>query len=317
MAYHRRVRLLALGVLAVACSACTIEPIDLEGRQCPCATGWVCDESQDVCVRALRDGGGMDARVHDAGAVDAASVDSGPVDAGGTLDGGGTRDAGGMRDAGSEPDAGLDSTSCDDAHAGAIFCDGFESGASMPEWDGVSVSAGTGTWTSSETYRGGGAFHATSSAPNGRAYDEKVVTPARTSGEIHLRAYTLVRSSPAITEGAILFATENANPYDGLSVQITDGMIAAFGWDTDFSSTMTFPTDRWVCVELSITIGASGSFAISVDGHDAITAAGIDTRVGSGYATINVGLDWTGSSNVGGDVLIDEVVLDDAPIGCD
>jgi hypothetical protein len=38
-------------------SGCLIPDVNLEGRPCPCASGYVCDVPRDVCVRAIPDGG--------------------------------------------------------------------------------------------------------------------------------------------------------------------------------------------------------------------------------------------------------------------
>lgn len=63
-------------VLLVVAS-CTVPDVDLDGRPCPCATGYVCDTSRNVCVRptAGRDAGepppGTDAGDRDGGATDA------------------------------------------------------------------------------------------------------------------------------------------------------------------------------------------------------------------------------------------------------
>jgi hypothetical protein len=43
----------ALALALSALWACTIESFDLTGKQCPCITGWVCDETTTTCVRDL------------------------------------------------------------------------------------------------------------------------------------------------------------------------------------------------------------------------------------------------------------------------
>lgn len=40
-------------VVALLAGGCSIETFDLTGKQCPCVTGWVCDESSNTCVRDL------------------------------------------------------------------------------------------------------------------------------------------------------------------------------------------------------------------------------------------------------------------------
>jgi len=90
-------------------SGCAFAPLDLEGRPCPCASGWTCGPDA-VCVRDGRadlgadlviDGGTGDAGERDAAVRDAASTDAASTDAG--LDAGTGLDAG----AGA-PDLGID-----------------------------------------------------------------------------------------------------------------------------------------------------------------------------------------------------------------
>ena len=92
--------------LAATVAACTVDPIDPDGRACPCVAGWVCDDVSDRCVR-IADAGTRDASDRDAPpGIDSGPRDSGPRDAG-------PRDAGpgdaGPEDAG-PTDAGFDAT---------------------------------------------------------------------------------------------------------------------------------------------------------------------------------------------------------------
>lgn len=70
--------------------ACNLGEVDLTGKECPCAQGWVCDRSVNECVRELDAGSdagpdaGVDAASQDAG-MDAGAdggPDAGPPDAG-------------------------------------------------------------------------------------------------------------------------------------------------------------------------------------------------------------------------------------------
>jgi hypothetical protein len=78
-------------VLAIAFSlsaGCTIPDIELTGRPCPCAPGWVCEEGSHTCVLDAA----ADGAASDAARVDGGGADGGPVV---TIDGGGARDGGG------------------------------------------------------------------------------------------------------------------------------------------------------------------------------------------------------------------------------
>src|SRR5687768_12259458 len=101
----RRCAVSLMSVLAL--SACTVGPLDLQGRAGPCAEGWTCDPITRTCRGGVFSDGGR----RDAGRFDAGRPDTGP-------------DA--------EPqDAGPTSPSSCDALAergDVLVCDGFEDG---------------------------------------------------------------------------------------------------------------------------------------------------------------------------------------------
>jgi hypothetical protein len=41
--------------IAALLAGCVIDDVNLEGKACPCASGWVCDSIRNVCVRSLLD----------------------------------------------------------------------------------------------------------------------------------------------------------------------------------------------------------------------------------------------------------------------
>jgi hypothetical protein len=88
--------------IAAIGGGCALGEVDLEGKGCPCAAGWVCDVDLDTCFPRAADGGasdaGVDATSRDARREDADRIDGGPD----------ARDAGvadtGASDAGPPPD---------------------------------------------------------------------------------------------------------------------------------------------------------------------------------------------------------------------
>ena len=85
MGARSRLAVLALASAAALAVGCVVGDLGLEGKRCPCTSGWRCDVEKDVCVKES----GPDAAPGDA--RDAASTDSGdaaPADATGD-DGGG------------------------------------------------------------------------------------------------------------------------------------------------------------------------------------------------------------------------------------
>jgi hypothetical protein len=72
-------------------SACVVPDVDLDGRPCPCASGWVCDDARNVCVRpdaaTIPDGGTDDGSTPDTSVPDTAPGDT-SVDSTTTTDSG-------------------------------------------------------------------------------------------------------------------------------------------------------------------------------------------------------------------------------------
>lgn len=91
--------------LAVPAGGCILGDVDLEGLECPCAAGWVCDTARNLCIESAgpRPDGGVDAEApRDAATDGAAPTDGGERDAG-EADGGPTD--------GGQPDEGVDAFS--------------------------------------------------------------------------------------------------------------------------------------------------------------------------------------------------------------
>lgn len=68
----RRLRTVASVVLALAAGlalpTCVLSELDLGGKACPCAEGWTCDESRQVCVQGPLPSGGAGGSAPEAGA---------------------------------------------------------------------------------------------------------------------------------------------------------------------------------------------------------------------------------------------------------
>lgn len=327
----RFVRSVVLAFCSMVCAGCVVEPLDLEGRRCPCAEGWTCDAAANVCVR-----GGVDASSRDGG-TDAGRADA-SMDAGREPDAGrdsGASDSGasdsGASDSGAidafapdAPDVGtpLDETGCDDAHLDAIFCDGFESGAAMPEWEGVETQgAATAAWTAALSYRGGGAFESVTSEASARSLLNKEDSlGVFTSGEVHLRAYVYVPSAPGVENGALFFVSQAVSPWHGIAVNLLAGRELSLyieGTGLSVDSGRVMPADEWVCLELHVQVGVAGSVALDMNGTEVLRRSGTDTTTSTGYAAFTIGLSWTDATTTAARALYDEIVFDDAPIGCD
>lgn len=332
-----RTPLAALSVFLVG--ACTFEPVDLEGRSCPCASGWICDEDRMVCVRggsseldggageldaatdarrsdgggddggldggdrdaAQLDGGGGDAGSEDAGRDDSGPVDSGPVDAGAA-------------------DSGvLDSTSCDDVHTGTLFCDGFED-ALLSAWGWRTEMSGSVVRGTSRTRRGSGALQARTTAGSGKASIASSFS-AVGSGDLWFRAWFYVPSGYSMATVSMLALTEGSSPWAGVAVQAVSGdrghiWIGPEG--TAATSTTTIPRDRWFCYRAHIEISsAAGVMEAWIDETLIGRHTGVDTQPASAYSSVITGIEWSSSAQTTAEIWVDDVVVDDSLIECD
>lgn len=78
--YHRGIMIrgpLAFSVVGVTLWACTVDSVDLRGKECPCADGWVCDTVTNRCVAQIADSGSTGGAAGSAGTSSGGSGASG------------------------------------------------------------------------------------------------------------------------------------------------------------------------------------------------------------------------------------------------
>ena len=235
----------------------------------------------------------------DAGPLDAAIFDAALPDAGGG-------------------DAGLDETSCDDLHAGALFCDGFE--APLPgAWDSSRETGGS-VGLSSLAYRGSSSLEAVSTAPSAFVYLRSGAI-AGVSDDLFVRFYLYLPAGQEIADLNLVYAGEGAAPFGGLALGLFDGgRVFALGLPADVrvSTGESVDTERWVCLEAHVSMDpAAGVIEIFVDGVPRGRAEGLDTFADTGVTGMNVGLGRTAAAQPPVRVLLDEFVASRTRIGCD
>lgn len=313
-------RVVAVALLLVA-FGCSFDEVELSGKACPCASGWVCDPATLLCVPLLPADGGLDATRADAAAIDAPTSDRAmpPTDAPG-LDAG--PDAG-PRDSGFDGgpiDAGLDAgppdpTGCDDLHAGALLCDGFESDADFAEWTENRGASETMT----PVYRGDWAMRATSSTSDNTNYVFERFTDV-TSGELFVRTYVYLPSGSPAEHLVLAQLEEGGAPWDYAHVALRSGALRVGhrkGSTYVYRDGPPMPRDRWVCLELRVEVASAGTVQMFVDGASAASFSA-DTNLSRPYSTFYIGISYRGSSQTGtANVYMDEIVLSRSRIGCD
>ncbi|WP_236519296.1 polysaccharide lyase [Sandaracinus amylolyticus] len=325
---------------ALAMAGCVLPPVDLEGRACPCAEGWVCVAG--ICERGERPqidaGAPRDASMDAPTPVDAGGEDAGREDAGiveldaGSFDGG--RDAGspdsGSPDSGppdsGPPDGGPDLTHCDDLHAGALFCDGFEWSypAGRINWQADLLENGNVTTvTSPAPFFGNRALRGTTTALGGRAAMTATFTPI-TSGDLWLRGLVYLPSALAVDAISLLYVGA-PDGSSGLAIQTygVTGSARAATWvgpaEYYDATGINIPRDRWVCLQLHTTIAdTGGSVELFVNDVGLGPRTNLDTRPNGGFGVITAGIEYSDPATQGPATLyIDEVVLSRTRVPCE
>lgn len=227
-------------------------------------------------------------------------------------------------DAPTEPDAAspLDATSCDDAHGGALFCDGYED-PSLAAWDYSVTRSGFATHTTEMVYRGSGALRCETLAgasDKEARYSVRPLPDLRT-GHVWFRAYYHL-SSTVVLDGhvSLLAIAERQRPYDGAHLRVdADSMdLAMEVAGVVGSGAVTLPRDRWVCIEYHVVLDeVNGVLEAYVDGALVARAEAVDTVPDTGISTAEVGIHKASADQSPAVLHVDEVVLDDTRVGCD
>jgi hypothetical protein len=282
-----------LGVVALACAACTTPSYGDGDLRCAptgaaCPSNFYCAGDQH-CWRT----------------GDAPDLASGPVLDGGELDL-------------ANP---MSPSLC--GNLNVLLCDGFETSMIDAQWTATQRN-GSVALDATRAYRGKQSLHAHSNAsmllmmtPDA-SLDEMRTFPIGV-GTIYLRAWMYLRG-PLPINGNIAFFDLVDNASGGVEIDSEGGHPALNDNSTPTSfasSTSTFPTDRWFCLQLSLPQGAAtGTVSLSVDGSELkdarLTGAAITPIVG-----LNFGLQFANSPMLPAlDAWFDEIVVDNKPTTC-
>jgi hypothetical protein len=273
-----------LGALLVVVSVdgCVLDPIELDGRACPCIEGWRCDETTERCVReVLADGGGDGAVLE----VDAApEVDGGPRIGCAAI-----------------PDA--------------LFCDDFESGA-LDRWTLDSREGGVIEATAAAR-SGEGAVRL--AAPGSATALLAGVLPA-TEGDLHFRAWIQIAADTEGEPFAFaLRAGDQGTILAQLSSPTRTFALSAAATGSEASLAMGAPDlwqhEVWTCVRARVARGGGrgGRVELGRDGEALVVLSAISTRYGAPFDAFTIGIAGDGPS----ELRIDDVAWAAAPLTCD
>lgn len=220
------------------------------------------------------------------------------------------------------PDAPVDTDPCD-THADALFCDGFESG-DLSAWGGaVGAPVEIVETAHSGKYAARGA---TSGQPAQSRIAAEWDTPV-TEGSIYVRGYFFVPASvePA---GANLFDLSGETGRIAVVLGTNDGTVGTTFLSNNIpnggggvsSAPEAVERGVWQCLELAVEIGGVGEGTITLSRggvpFENGNRVGVNTDPGAGFTSVRLPVQYT-PENAPFEALVDDVVVDTAPIGCD
>ncbi len=280
----------AFGVVAIAIgsmtiASCTLADLELEGRSCPCITGYVCSSSM-TCVKE----GSIDAGID-------ASIDA--------------------------PLAERD-TSCDTTLSDTVVCEGFEED-NLSTWSDSSAGMATTKLVSDVVYRGRGALEIDLGEGGAFASRSKILAAPITAGNLHARFYVRLPTDKSFQFYMLASLIENVAPFGGINASLSGGRRMHLqvkpeeSLSQEITSNQVVAQDRWTCIQLDV-VGASdatGSATISLDGEVYSQLVDLVTLPAGGVSNLLVGVVFSIPAQQPARLHIDEYAFDRMPIPCD
>jgi hypothetical protein len=194
---------------------------------------------------------------------------------------------------------------------GLLFCESFEGDARL-EFAIGDVEAST-----VRAYRGARSQHASTQGIDEESWQIGQVLPFLANGEVYARWYMYLPSTVTDASFSIIHMVEDSLPYHGVIFALRDGNAELLNSESNTTapSTVSIPRDRWVCAQMHVSIGDTGSFDGSLDGMPLTPMANVDTLPAAAYRNVHSGIYSTSSSLV--EVWTDEIAVGTLPIPCD
>lgn len=323
----RWLKILALSAMA----ACIPDDLDLEGRPCPCVDDtYLCVDM--VCVLAADFDAGTDASLPDAAgdsigaadsATDASPGDAGPDDAGPGDTGPGDAGPGDARpgdvgpgDVGNDAPDAPEGTFCERHGTEAIRCLDFETNPTTLGW--TASTRGDSTINMDATFSVSGNSLRVSSGLGDFANYEQVV-PAVNSGTLWYRARFFVENPIAQRFWSLMAVggVGATGQYTHTALNSGQRVFVSHrndGTESAGTSTSSYATDSWFCLEASVDVRVGGEVNLYLDGELVLTR----TVDGSGpWSRLNVGSVGTNSTQAISDVWIDDYVFSTTRVPCE
>jgi hypothetical protein len=204
--------------------------------------------------------------------------------------------------------------------AGMLFCDGFED-PEFSRWK-YTISHNGAVTRSTEHTRSGTTSLLATTGPPAQLTEARWATDVlakQKSGDAWMRFYNWVPSEVVVTQHfSVGVMSESAVPYDGFELRILPTLVDINASNRIYPGTVSFPRDRWVCVEMHVKIDASaGEYEAYLDGALAVRSPPVNTLPADGFTAAEVGIHYAGPSQGPVEVYVDDVVVGRSRIPCD
>jgi hypothetical protein len=203
---------------------------------------------------------------------------------------------------------------------GAAFCDGFED-PEFSRWEYPVSHNGTATRSTAHAHSGTTTLLATTGPPSPltEARWATVALARQKSGDAWMRFYNWLPSSVVITEYfSVGVMSEIAMPYAGFELRVLPSLVDINSSNGVTPGKVSFPRDRWVCVELHVFIDPiAGVYEAYLDGKIAARSQDTNTVPADGFTAAEVGVHFAGPNQGPVEVYVDDVVVGTARIPCD
>jgi hypothetical protein len=191
-----------------------------------------------------------------------------------------------------------------------LFCDGFESPNLADVW---TLAGGVSTGAP----RTGSASLAAAITSQTRVASAAVRTFGASAGtELFARAWFFVPATSSLAHLNLLSFPGDSSGDIAVYTSQNELRVWNFAVSGSSSSGLAVPRDRWFCIELHVSIGATGAIEVRLDDQPVITRSNELTQLPGGYGWLEVGITWAHPVQPPTSLRVDDVVAATQPIGC-
>jgi len=203
---------------------------------------------------------------------------------------------------------------CASTYADALDCQGFEEGLTNLTYN-AGVSEETGI-----VHAGSASIRTESSGASVSSRVSLPVSPTQNNGTLYFRAYYYIETAP--TDGLIKLLGLDSAPDSNVDLNVNpdrsfDLYFHEMGGARINSQAGRAVFGAWMCLQVALAISDTvGRVTVTVDGTEALVSpSDRDTQTATGITRAEIGIPWSETSGATV-VIVDDVVLDTAPVPC-